>query len=463
MRYIFVIVLFLNTLFGCAACQLSTPTCKIDIKLQIKEKRVKNIDMSWRFSKKFFEETLIQYDKNSDNLLSKDELKKIEDSLVDYLLPKSMLTQISHSYNGVDSNIDATYTGFNLLLKDSILILSYSSIVDIDIKDETTLSFTFKYDPYFDFVIDSFSLDDSSIKYTKNLYLFSAFILFGDSNSEEIELNSIKLDEVNRADIAEEIEENSSFQSGLLKDSIIKIKALFEEIKDETNPLSYIALLFFAYIYGVIHALGPGHGKTLVASYFLINERSYSKAIFISLAIGVVHTFSAFILTIFIYYIVDSLLSQFLDDTVYYTTKISALIIIAIALYLFYQKYRAYKQSKKQSFTSFSKTPHTSSCSCGSCRVDKNSTDIALIISAGIIPCPGTITIFIFTISLGLYFAGFLSALVMSLGMSTIIFLSALLSVAIRQKSSKNSDIKKYLEYGSIVIILILGLILLFA
>ena len=88
---------------------------------------------------------------------------------------------------------------------------------------------------------------------------------------------------------------------------------------------------------------------------------------------------------------------------------------------------------------------------------------MALIISAGIIPCPGTVTIFIFSLSLGLYYAGFLSALVMSLGMSTIIFFSAILSVLIRKKTSEtNSNLKMYLEYGSLFIILILGFVLLF-
>lgn len=222
----------------------------------------------------------------------------------------------------------------------------------------------------------------------------------------------------------------------------------------------------FAYLYGVIHALGPGHGKTLVASYFLSNEKSYSRALFVSLAIGVVHTFSAFILTLIIYFMVNTFLSSFLNDTVFYTTKISAIIIITIALYLLYKKYKAYKaiqEAKKQPSFHFSTTPHANTCSCGSCKVDEKSTDMALIVSAGIIPCPGTVTIFIFSLSLGLYYAGFLSALVMSLGMSTIIFFSAILSVAVRKKTAEgNGNLKKYLEYGSLVIILLLGTFLLF-
>jgi ABC-type nickel/cobalt efflux system permease component RcnA len=179
--------------------------------------------------------------------------------------------------------------------------------------------------------------------------------------------------------------------------------------------------------------------------------------------IGIVHTFSAFLLTLVIYFLVETFLAQFMDDTLFISTKIAAIIIISIALYLFYKKYKAYREHKKKPAFVFSTTPHVSSCGCGSCRVEQNSTDAALIISAGIIPCPGTITLFLFSLSLGLYTVGFLSAFVMSLGMSTIIFISALLSSMVRKKASQNNTkLQKILEYASLSIILLLGIALLF-
>ena len=310
---------------------------------------------------------------------------------------------------------------------------------------------------FFTFVVTKLEVDSKELSYEPNLYLYTASIVFKQNTpSETIQTTQ---------EIKPAVQE--SVQVNILKESILKIKELFTSIKDETHPLTYITLLLFAYIYGLIHALGPGHGKTLVASYFLTNDRSYTKALFVSLAIGIVHTFSAFILTLIIYFGVNTFLSQFMQDSVYLTTKISAIIIISIALYLIYTKYKAYKQIKRLESSpvpkmSFSATPHVATCSCASCKVENNSTDLALIISAGIIPCPGTTTIFIFAISLGLYFAGFLSALVMSLGMSTVIYFSALLSVSIRKKTLlKNSNLKKYLEFGSLTIILLLGFLLL--
>ena len=52
----------------------------------------------------------------------------------------------------------------------------------------------------------------------------------------------------------------------------------------------------------------------------------------------------------------------------------------------------------------------------------------------------------------------------MSLGMSTIIFFSAILSTIARKKTSqRNENLKKYLEYLSLAIIFTLGVLLLFA
>ncbi|MFA6138194.1 MAG: DUF1007 family protein [Sulfurimonas sp.] len=473
-KLFFIYLLFQTILFGCATCQLMIPTAEIQINLQMEKKKVNNIHIEWHFADLYSAELLKQYDKNRNQILDNNELKAILGAMLDYLKPKEMLTKIQYSNN--DSKeptiIKPKYENFDIQMISNFLVFTYDSEVNIEIKDKSAISLAFEdNESYFSFVTTKINVSKSEFSHhSENLYLFTASVLFSNMQSEpqpkeEIQATSQEANQTKIEEIAA-VKKEESLQANILKESITKIKSLFESIKDEKNPLTYLFLLFFAYIYGVIHALGPGHGKTLVASYFLSNERSYSKALFVSLAIGVVHTFSAFLLTLVIYFFVNTFLAQFLNDTVFYTTKISAVIIIIIALYLIYQKYKAYKKianAKKSSEFKFSTTPHVSTCGCASCKVDSNSTDMALIISAGIIPCPGTVTIFIFSLSLGLYYAGFLSAFVMSLGMSTIIFFSAILSVAIRKKTAdKNSNLKKYLEYASLSVILILGFILLF-
>ena len=477
------ILLFQSFLYGCATCQLMTPTAELNISIDIQNKGLNNIHMQWNFSDIYTSETVAQYDKNKNDILDDNELDIIQKAMLEYLIPKNMLTKVNYAKNAYTENsieLEPSYKNFKLKVINDYLVFTYDSNIDvaIDIENNSSLSFVFEDDEnYFAFVVTDLSINTSEIYHQNNLYLFMASVLFRDTPFKEKQINNkIQSDETQPAyDVVNTQEtkavkelkttKEDSLQTNILKDSITKIKSLFESIKDEKNPITYISLLIFAYIYGVIHALGPGHGKTLVASYFLSNERSYSKALFISLAIGIVHTFSAFILTLIIYFSVNTFLAQFLNDTVFYTTVISSLIIIFIAIYLIYKKYKLYKhiqEIRKEPAYSFSNSPQVSTCSCSSCKVDTDSTDTALIISAGIIPCPGTITIFIFSLSLGLYYAGFLSALVMSLGMSTIIFFSAILSVVVRKKSiDSNSNLKKYFEYGSLIVILMLGIILL--
>lgn len=466
----FLLTLFFTCeIFACATCALMVPTADVNISLNIENKDLKKINFVWTFSDIYTKELTSQYDKNKNNKLDEDELKKILEIKNNYLSNKNMLTQVKLlTPKKSAKTLEPKYKDMKIKIKDNILIYSFNGLIDEHISDNSKLSFSFKDDEgYFNFIVSGFSLDSKDIYYTKNLYLFTANILFSyspfEQTTQKVQTNTTTKDIQEKKTEVEIVQKEDFFsQENILKKSIERIKSLFESIKDESNPVAYITLLFFAYMYGIIHALGPGHGKTLVASYFLTNERSYTKALVVSIAIGIVHTFSAFLLTVVIYFFLDVLFAQFVDDTVNITTKLSALIIIFIALYLLIKKHYAYKELKKPQYN-FSSSPHPQTCACASCKVDKDSTDAALIISAGIIPCPGTITIFIFTLSLGLFTAGFLSALTMSFGMSTIIFFSAVLSVFLRKKTTNTSvGFKKFLEYTSLLIILGLGIILLF-
>ncbi len=454
-----------NLAYGCATCQLMIPSVELNVSVQTQKRQLNKIDFVWNFSDLYTQTIEAQYDKNRDDILDEEELGDILQAMLDYIKPRDMLSVIKYSeHNSTEPlQLHPNYHNFEVKIMNNLLVFTYEGLLKQNIENKGTLLLAFEdEEAFFAFIVTDLEVRSDEFDVVENLYLFTAGIEF---QKKAIPAKNVPTQEpivsVQKQVMTEE-STKSTLQEGFLKQSMEKIKLLFSTIKDEKNPTTYLLLLFFAYLYGVIHALGPGHGKTLVASYFLSHDRSYFKAFLISLAIGVVHTFSAFTLTLVIYFLVNTFLAQFLDDTVFFTTKISALIIIFIALHLINKKYRFYKEMKRKVQApkfAFSASPmHASSCGCGSCKIDKDSTDIALIISAGIIPCPGTTTLFIFAISMGLYYAGFISALVMSLGMSSVIFVSALLSTLLRNKVLKSSEkLKQYLEYISLLFILVLG------
>ena len=242
-----------------------------------------------------------------------------------------------------------------------------------------------------------------------------------------------------------------------------KIHASLVEAQESPSFVSIGAILLFSLLYGILHAAGPGHGKTLVASYFSINERSYARGGLVALLIASTHVVSAFLITMILYWFVHAMFSQTIQDISLYATKASGVIVLLIALYLARQKWLYYRP-KPRAMSFSTSAPHASSCGCHSCKTTANSTDLMLILGAGIVPCPGTIVVFLFTISMGMIWLGVLSAIVMSLGMGLTIAITAALGTALRKKSSTYGEkVLKIIDILGVTIMLLAGAFLIFA
>lgn len=458
-RYIVFSILFVNTLFACQLCKLQVPNVHVYVNGYEKDGK-EYFDVTWKFEKEFSSEMLLSYDVNGDSMYQADELSEVKNSLEIYLKKYNYLTFLKNINDKQKENIEFSIT--NTSLDYQYYELVYNFTIKTDVKFEKDDAFEIKFfdeKEFFNFILKELTLKDKSIN--ENLK---------DSHSMQVYFeDAIKnLPKKQKEKLIEQKEEKGfiSFLSSILSQIKDYITNLLTDIKENNSVSSYIWLLVFSFVYGVIHAMGPGHGKALVSSYFISKDGSLLKAFNISMMIGVVHTFSAFILTFSIYYILKSVLSEYFSDVESITIKISALVIIFIGGYLLYKKlkkpkFKAFGVSQGQSFIKLEQQ-HISSSSCGCSACKTTSTDIGVVLAAGIIPCPGTITIFTFTFGLGIYFVGFLSAIFMSIGMSFIIFIAAYFSIKIKNRVSSNEKIKKILEYFSLVFILSLGIILLF-
>lgn len=463
-----VITVGLVELYACALCGNLTQMVHTTVHESHTDDEMK-LDIEWKFTKAFSAETLIDYDSNGNKMLDKSEIATVQQMLIDYLQKENYLTHIKYvpSVEAYDTMpyLPHTATNTRTEFKDNILHFFFTLETKLKPKDGYFLYLTF-FDKgaFFLFRVNSI---EQEIKQEENSTVImdsSASFSLGKSQGEKSAL----------ATIAPKNEHTHSPQSAILgwlsvqlKETKERLIHLLEDIKENQNISSYFWLLLFSLLYGMIHALGPGHGKSLVAAYFLSNNRSVSKAFTVSALIGVVHTFSAFVLTFVIYYVLNTYMGHYFSNIESVTTKISAVIIIMIALYLLYKRIpkRPKPVVQKVAVGGWSQSKpvatHQHSCGCGACQTQ--STDIGVILSAGIVPCPGTITIFIFTLSLGVYSVGLMSAIFMSLGMSLIIFIAAYLSLKVRENSSPNERVRQVLDYGSLVFILGLGVLLFLA
>jgi len=214
------------------------------------------------------------------------------------------------------------------------------------------------------------------------------------------------------------------------------ISSNFREIGDENTLIPILTILSIAFIYGVVHALGPGHGKLLVSSYFLRNNRSYKEAFKMGYLISLIHTISALSISFILYYLLEVVFSQTFQEVSFYMTKISALLIIGVAIYLFFEQHKEHSSAD----------------------VIQRS-DLSIAFSAGVIPCPGVMTIILFSILIGNISVGITAAVFMSVGMGLTISLSAIIATATRSQTP--SKVSRLFPFIGNSMILLLGIYLL--
>jgi nickel/cobalt transporter (NicO) family protein len=80
---------------------------------------------------------------------------------------------------------------------------------------------------------------------------------------------------------------------GRLNDAI---SDAFERVRDTHSHAAMALILGLAFLYGVLHALGPGHGKAVVASYFLANHSRWTNGIVMGSVISLIQGLTAIVL-----------------------------------------------------------------------------------------------------------------------------------------------------------------------
>ena len=471
-RY-FLILLFLKSiLFGCSLCSIYTPKTHVSIQIKADKENIKTLKVNWVFANEFTKELLQIYDTNLNATFDEKELAIIETALTDYLKPKNFITSISYDKQINEKSNFFEIKDYKMSYKNSTLSFEYNIDLNYKIYDKNILYIKIIDEQnYFDIVF----ADKKQLMYipykiskTTNMndvsFLIDAPTLISkqENTKEEIVEEKIESKEIKEEKIAEKT-------PTILEKFTNNIKKYLIDVQNG-DYLALVFLLMASFIYGVIHAFGPGHGKALAFSYFSSQKSSFFEAFVISLVTAFIHILGALFIVLFSVFILQSVLNRFIEDSILYITSFSALIIMFLALYILYRKL-----SKK-------------SCSC-CCSVDLKTTkftavssnmnfvkavsnkpviipirskkqDLIFILTAGIIPCPGTVLLFVYAFLLKTYFAVILASISISLGMAFVLFVSSFLGVSLNKASQKSAKLVNILEIASPIFMFILGLLL---
>lgn len=247
----------------------------------------------------------------------------------------------------------------------------------------------------------------------------------------------------------------------------------------------YVFALVIALALGALHALTPGHGKTVVAAYLVGSRGTTLHAVALGTIVTLTHTGSVFLLGI-----ITLAASQYiLPTTIIPMLEIlSGLLIVGLGFYLLWQRFLYWRKSlqpapEKQA-RKISLTPSVPNKKvAGGIKVQKPSANlhhhgdgkmhshdvpesitwrslIALGVSGGLVPCPDAIAILLVAIAINRIFLGLALILSFSLGLAVVLIVIGLLMVNSRRLFDRVSFLDKLapvMPIVSAVIVLALG------
>ncbi len=196
------------------------------------------------------------------------------------------------------------------------------------------------------------------------------------------------------------------------------IDGLSREMREykETGALQpVIAILLISFLYGVFHAVGPGHGKFVTSTYFAATRARYVQGLTMTAMISVIQAASA-IAIVGILAIALSVGRNQIDTSMAYIEATSNALIVLLGLYIAYGGLvgRGCSHEVDHHARDHVHADHHHRPAPAPTAGFWSMTAAAF--SAGIRPCTGAILVLLFTLSHGIFGIGVLSAFVMAFG-----------------------------------------------
>jgi nickel/cobalt transporter (NicO) family protein len=206
------------------------------------------------------------------------------------------------------------------------------------------------------------------------------------------------------------------------------------QIKTSSPYAAAWTLMFLSFGYGIFHAAGPGHGKTVISAWLLATENELKRGIVIAFLSSVIQALVAILLVSALLLLVASA-SSTARDMAGFLESASYAMIGAMGLYLIWT---ALRPKPRHVHHDHHHHDHVHDENCGHAHVAEAkqvrgqwslAKAFSLALAVGIRPCTGAILVLILANALGIYWAGVASTLVMAIG--TFLTVSVIAAIAV--------------------------------
>jgi ABC-type nickel/cobalt efflux system permease component RcnA len=223
-----------------------------------------------------------------------------------------------------------------------------------------------------------------------------------------------------------------------------KMAVLIRRVRETKSQGPLLLLILISFVYGVVHAAGPGHGKAVAMSYMVSRDSDVRGCVLLGNFIALFHGLSGIILVLIIHFVLQNTVMGSLESVTRITQIISYSLIALVGMFLLVKNLYSWHRRTETGISSPLST--------------------ALIV--GMIPCPGVVLIMLFAMSLHMLWLGLLLAVIMIVGMAVTI--SAVVAAGVTGKSMllgaldrRNKTVtivERTLNIAAALIVTILGL-----
>ncbi|GAA0567201.1 high frequency lysogenization protein HflD [Caenispirillum bisanense] len=233
----------------------------------------------------------------------------------------------------------------------------------------------------------------------------------------------------------------------------LALKGAVEALRGEHAGQAALSLIGLGFIYGVLHALGPGHGKAVIGAYALANGRQTRRAVVLSFTAALVQALSAIALVAAAFLLIEGgarwatrTADRYLEPASYAAVALVGLWLVARAGLALVRAWRSARPAAAAAHHHHHDHDHHhhhhhhgDDCGCGHAHLPTPAQAeaaegwgriLALSLAIGLRPCTGAILVLVLAFGIGLWPAGVAAALAMSLGTALTVSLLAVLASA---------------------------------
>ncbi len=261
---------------------------------------------------------------------------------------------------------------------------------------------------------------------------------------------------------------------------------LLDLVREKEFSLAfYIFALFVSLALGALHALTPGHGKTVVAAYLVGSRGTTWHAIVLGSVVTLTHTGSVFLLGV-----ITLAASQYILPTAIIPALeiLSGLLIVGLGLYLFWQRFLYWRNlnQKQQKERKIGLGKFSAKKPAGAIKIEKPNPNlhhhgdgklhshevpeqitwkslIALGVSGGLVPCPDAIAILLVAVAINRLMLGLALIVSFSLGLAVVLIIIGLAmvhSARLFRRMDSFNKIAPFMPVISAAVVLLLGIAL---